>query len=88
MEDILDVYKSPYDSRFLVICMDESSKQHEKAKLKNLPAKPGQLEHYDTCYERDGIRNVFLNVEPLTGRRWVDIAERRTRLDGAKPIQR
>ena len=87
MEDILDVYKRPYDPKFPVICMDESNKQHEKAKLKNIVAKPGQLERFDTCYERDGISNIFLSIEPLTGKRWVNIFKRRTRLDWAKHIQ-
>lgn len=67
--------------------MDESNKQHEKTKLKNIVAKPGQLERFDTCYERNGISNIFLSIEPLTGKRWVNIFDRRTRLDWAKHIQ-
>lgn len=67
--------------------MDESNKEHEKAKLKNIEAKPGQLERYDTCYERDGISNIFLSIEPLTGKRWVNVFQRRTRVDWAKHIQ-
>ena len=27
MESVLDVYKTPYDKRYPVVCMDESPKQ-------------------------------------------------------------
>ncbi len=87
MEDILDIYKKPYNPRFPVICMDESNKAHEKSPLKNIPVKPGQIERFDTHYERNGISNIFLSFEPLTGKRWVNIFDRRTRLDWAKHIQ-
>lgn len=87
MEDILDVYKRLYDDVRPVICMDESNKQHEQGKLKNIPAKPGQIERFDTSYERNGVSNIFLSFEPLTGKRWIDVAERRTRLDWARHIQ-
>lgn len=86
MEDILSLYKRPYDANFPVICTDESSKQHERSKLSNLPAQPGQLERFDTTYERNGTSNVLLSFEPLTGMRYVDISERRTRRDWARHI--
>ena len=41
MEDVLEVYKRAYDPDYPVICMDESSKQHEQGKLSNIPAKTG-----------------------------------------------
>ncbi len=87
MENVLDVYKRAYNPRFPVICMDESNKQHKQGKLENIPAKPGQIERFDTGYERNGTSNVFLSFEPLTGKRWIDVAERRTRLDWARHIK-
>jgi hypothetical protein len=51
MEDVLEVYKQPYDPDYPVICMDESNKQHRKEKRKGKPAKPGQVERFDTSYE-------------------------------------
>lgn len=87
MEDILDVYKRPYSKEYPVICMDESNKQHEQEKIKNIPAKPGKVERFDTGYERNGTSNVFLSFEPLMGKRWISVSERRTRLDWARHIQ-
>jgi DDE superfamily endonuclease len=88
MENVLDVYTRPYDADYPVICMDESSKQHEAGKLENIPAKPGKIERFDTGYERNGTSNVLLSFEPLTGKRYIDISERRTRLDWAKHIRK
>lgn len=87
MEDILDTYKQAYDPSCPVICMDESNKQHEKANIKGTPAKPGKRERFDTSYEKNGVSNIFLSFEPLTGKSYVNVAERRTRLDWAKHIQ-
>ena len=50
-------------------------------------AKPGKLERFDTSYEKNGVSNIFLNFEPLTGKRYVNVAERRTRMDWAKHIR-
>ena len=87
MEDILETYKQAYDPAYPVICMDESNKQHEKAKVKGTSAKPGKLERFDTSYEKNGVSNIFLSFEPLTGKRYVNVAERRTRMDWAKHIR-
>jgi len=87
MEDILETYKQAYDPAYPVICMDESNKQHEKTKIKGTSAKPGKLERFDTSYEKNGVSNIFLSFEPLTGKRYVNVAERRTRLDWAKHIR-
>jgi transposase len=87
MEDVLEVYKKAYDRKYPVICMDESNKQHEKTKLKNIPTKCGQIERFDASYERNGTSNIFLSFEPLTGKCCIDVNERRTRLDWAKHIK-
>lgn len=68
--------------------MDESSKQHESGKLENIPAKRGKIERFDTGYERNSTSNILLSFEPLTGKRYIDVSERRTRLDWAKHIQK
>ena len=38
MEEVLAVYKRPYDETHPVICMDESSKQHIKETRQSIPA--------------------------------------------------
>jgi len=83
MEDVLEVYTQPYDPDRPQICMDETSKQLLDDIQEPLPAKPGQVERIDYEYERNGTANLFIFVEPLTGKRWVKVTERRTRKDWA-----
>lgn len=83
MEDVLEVYKQPYDERRPVICIDESSKQLTKEIRAPIPAEPGQPERYDTEYERNGTSNIFLACEPLKGKRQVKITDQRKKTDFA-----
>ena len=87
MEDVLDVYVRPYDPRFPQVCMDETSKQLTGEPRPRLPAIPGHPARYDTEYERHGVRNLFLFVEPLGGWRHVQVTERRTKHDWALAIR-
>ena len=45
--------------------------------------KPGQLARQDFEYERCGVANIFLASEPLKGKRYVEVTERRTKADWA-----
>jgi hypothetical protein len=83
MEDVLDVYHRPYDPQRPVVCMDECSKQLIGEVREPLPPKPGQVAKYDNEYERMGTANVFMAVEPLAGKRTVQVTDRRTRVDWA-----
>ena len=47
MEDVLEVYKRPYDEKQPLICMDESSKQQVKEVREPIPAAPGKVAKYD-----------------------------------------
>ena len=87
MEDVLDVYHRPYDPRFPQVCMDETSKQLVGETRTPLPAAPGRPVRIDYEYERHGVRNLFLFVEPLRGWRHVRVTERRTKVDWAHAIQ-
>ena len=87
MEDVLDVYTRPYDPRRPLVCMDEASKQLLRDARAPLPPAPGQPARVDYEYERKGVVNLFLFCEPLEGRRWVAVTERRTRVDWAHLIQ-
>jgi hypothetical protein len=87
MEDVLDVYTRPYDPLRPQICMDETSKQLLRDAHQPQPMEPGQPERQDYEYERGGVVNLFLLCEPLQGRRWVDVTERRTRTDWAHQIK-
>jgi len=83
MEMVLDVYKRPFDSRYPVVCMDESPKQLIAETRVPIHASPGQPSRYDYEYKRCGTCNIFLASEPLAGKRMVKITERRTKKDWA-----
>ncbi len=87
MEDVLDVYHRPYDIESPVVCMDEASKQLIGEVREPLPAVPGSIAKYDSEYERLGTANIFIAVEPLAGKRTVEVTDRRTKVDWAHFIQ-
>jgi len=87
MEDVLDVCHLPYDPEYPVVCMDESSKQLIGEIREPIPGKPGRVRRIDDEYVRNGVAEIFMEVEPLAGRRHVAITERRTRKDWAKQIK-
>ena len=88
MEDILDVYHLPYDLNYPVVCMDESCKQMIGEVRNPIPCKPGQPVRIDDEYVRNGVAEIFMEVEPLAGKRHVSITERRTRKDWAWQIKK
>jgi transposase len=87
MEEILDIYKQAYDPKHPVICMDESSKQLINEIRRPLPMKPGDVEKFDTEYERNGTASIFMAFEPLQGLRFTKTTEQRTRTDWAYYIR-
>jgi DDE superfamily endonuclease len=84
MEDVLEIYKRPYDAKFPVACFDETSKQLVSEVTKPIAASPGQTERYDYEYERKGVSNLFMLFEPLKGWRHVKTTDRRTKRDFAQ----
>lgn len=87
MEDILEVYKRPYNPSHPLVCMDETSKQHIKETRIPIPAEPGQPEKYDYEYERNGVSNIFMIYEPLGGQRHAIVTDRRTKTDWPECIK-
>lgn len=86
MEEVLEVYHLPYDPRFPVVCMDETSKQLVAEVAAPVAPSPGRVLQLDYEYRRQGVANLFLAFEPLRGWRWVEITQRRTRTDWAQFI--
>lgn len=84
MEDVLEVYSRSYNPKYPVVCMDESSKQLIGEVTEPIPAAPGHPLLKDDEYVRNGVAEIFLEVEPLAGRRHVEVTERRTMVDWAK----
>jgi len=83
MEEVLDIYKRPYDPKRPIVCVDESSKQLTREVRESLPACSGQVLKYDTEYERNGTASIFMAFEPLQGQRFTKITEQRTQVDWA-----
>lgn len=68
MEDVLDVYQRPYDSKRPVICVDEKPVALFSDATPRLPPRgPGEVLLKDYEYQRSGSANVFCAVEPKAG---------------------
>ena len=87
MEDVLAIYTQPYDPKYPVVCMDESSKQHTQQVRDPLPQEPGKAARYDTQYRRNGVSNLFIFFEPLAGWRSLSVTHTRTAVDWARQIK-
>ena len=87
MEDVLEVYHLPYDPDYPMVCMDESSKQLIGEVREPIKGKPGCVKKVDDEYVRYGVVEIFMEVEPLAGKRHVAVTEHRTRKDWAEQIK-
>jgi hypothetical protein len=87
MEDVLEVYQRPYDPKRPQVCIDETSKQLLEHTRIPIPPSPGTPAREDDEYKRCGTANIFLCVEPLTGRTVVTATEHRAKIDFAHFIR-
>ena len=87
MEEVLDVYKRPYDPNRPMVCFDERPKQLIGEIRKPIPAAPGKQACYDYEYKRNGVANLFMMFEPLMGKRHVKVTNRRTKKDWAECVR-
>jgi hypothetical protein len=87
MEDVLEVYRRPYDPQYPVVCLDEQPIQLIGETRQPIPAEPGQGQRYDYEYERLGTANTFMVVEPLAGWRKANVRATKTALDLAQEIK-
>jgi len=87
MEDILEVYRRPYDPEKPMVCMDETTKQLTKETRRTIPAEAGTPARYDYEYERNGVCNLFMFYEPFGGKRYVSITDHRKKVDWAWQIK-
>jgi transposase len=87
MEQVLDVYKRPYDEDFPVICMDESPKQLIET-VREEKMERCKEKRVDYEYIRHGVVNIFMANEPLKGERLVEVTEFKTKKDWAKFAKR
>jgi transposase len=88
MEDVLDLYEEPYDSKRPTVCFEEMPYQMVAEKRVPIPAKAGCPQRYDYEYERRGVCNLFMFFEPKASWRHVDLRERRTARDFAQQMRK
>lgn len=87
MEEVLDVYARPYDSRHPVLCMDEQPMQLLKETRKPVAGTKKHPRRVDYEYERAGTASIFMFCEPLSGWRQVSVRQRRTKVDWAQEVE-
>jgi len=79
MEQILELYALPYDPRYPVICFDERPCFLIGDQVEPLALQMGKVrkEHY--AYEKLGSCAVLASLQPLTGKRLVQVHRQRTK---------
>lgn len=87
MEQVLDVYKRPYDAKYPVVCVDEKPYQLLSDIRQGLDMQPGRCAISDYEYKREGTSSIFVAFEALTGQRRLLAKERRTKQDYAYWLQ-
>jgi len=88
MEKILDIYALPYNNTKPIICVDEKPIQLIENKKDPIKMKPGSPKKVDYEYQRNGTVNTFVGVEPLEGKYFTEVTERKTGSDFAKFIKK
>lgn len=87
MEDILDVYKLPYDPDYPVWCMDEKPYQLLDDSRKPIPMRPGDIAKVDSEYVRHGTVSIFCFIQPHRGTIVHYVEQTRTAVDWAEKIR-
>ena len=79
MEQVLDVYKRPYDPNHPVVCLDETAKQLV-SEIRQPILTPDGVTLYDYEYKREGACDIYMVSEPLAGKRSVSVQDCHNRL--------
>ena len=84
MERLLDLYSRGYDEKFPVICFDERPCQLLDDIITPLLPTVGKTAREDYQYKRKGTCVVLMAIEPLTGKRVVEVSSTRKKSDYAR----
>ena len=87
MEQVLDVYKRPYNPQRPVVYMYESPKQLIGGTRVPIPTSQGYDRMCDYEYERFGVCNIFMANEPLAEFRKVKITQKKCKVDWTEFIK-
>ena len=88
MEDVLHLYRLPYNEERPVVCFDELPVQLLGEVCDPLPMKAGRPARCDYEYKRGGTAALLVAFEPLTGTRVVETSKQRTKADYCRFQQR
>ena len=80
----MDLYEKSYDSEYPVVCFDERPAQLISDVVVPLAMKPGSVKKIDYHYKRNGTCSILSAIEPLTGRRLVNVRKQRKKPDYAE----
>ena len=81
------VYKHLYYPKRPLVYVDEISKTLHDTPRGTLPIEAGQSPRQDYEYERNGIANIFMAVEPLIGKQKTFVTDQRTKQDFAELLR-
>lgn len=85
MENLLDVYKRPYDENHRIICLDEKPYQLlGQVREKIIKSDGSILEDYE--YVRKGMAQIYMIFEPLGGKRYVTVRDTHNRFDWVEVV--
>lgn len=87
MENVLDLYAEAYKPWQPVVCFDERPCQLVGDTREPLQRQLGRARRVDYEYERHGVCNAFVLLQPLAGWREVKVTPRRTKQDFAQVMR-
>ena len=87
MEEVLDLYKMPYDIKRPLYCFDEKPYQLLDHAREPLPMRPGDIQKIDSEYVREGTVSIFCFIQPHTGKIIHSVEETRTAVDFAEKMK-
>lgn len=88
MEDVISIYNQPFDELRPVVCFDELPAQLLGEVAVPLLMKKDQPKRIDYEYKRGGTAVLLVAFEPLSGKRIVEVSQRRTKADYCRFMQR
>ncbi len=86
MEDVLEEYEHRHKEHEVLVCIDETSKQHVKETRIPLPTRPGEPESLIIKYERHDATKLFMLFAPFEGWRHIKITGRHTMINWVQLI--
>jgi DDE superfamily endonuclease len=84
MEDVLALYREPYQEQQPVVCFDERPCVLHADTHPATLAQPGQAARYDYEYQRNGSCNLFMMFQPSAGWRHAKVTDQRKKADFAE----